>query len=126
MIKICRTCFQAKIENVDFYACSGKSRSECKRCTIARNGVYQKALESWKTRYVDEDARRAYMRLYYNKNKEKFAEYREAFKARHPGYYREYSRARKEKGQDVTPTLHNNAHTMNDIRMPQQGRAYDV
>ena len=108
-IKICRTCRQAKIEQDAFYTCSGRSRSECKQCTIDRNGVYQKALKTWKDRYVDEDARRAYMREYYSTHKEKFAEYRQVFKARHPNYYRDYRDAikgRKEIGEDFNLPPH--------------------
>ncbi len=96
-LKICSKCHQAKEAMRDFYLCSGRWRSECKACTIKRNVRYQKKIKAWKHRYVDDDARRLYMREYYDKNKEKFAKYRSEFKERYPEYYKEYFRERKEK-----------------------------
>lgn len=96
-LKICSKCHQAKEAMRDFYLCSGRWRSECKACTIKRNVRYQKKTKAWKYRYVDDDTRRLYMREYYEKNKDKFAQYRAEFKERYPEYYKEYFRARKEK-----------------------------
>lgn len=81
----------------DYYLCAGRWRSECKMCTIKRNVRYQKKTKAWKHRYVDDDARRLYMREYYAQNREKFAKYRAEFKERYPDYYKDYFRARKEK-----------------------------
>lgn len=96
-LKICSQCHQAKEPMMDFYLCSGRWRSECKMCTIKRNVRYQRKVKAWKHRYVDDDTRRQYMRDYYDKNKEKFARYREEFRSRNPEYYKEYFRKRKEK-----------------------------
>lgn len=95
--KICSKCHQAKEAKVDFYLCAGKWRSECRMCTIKRNVRYQRKVQAWKHRYVDDDSRRLYMREYYDKNKDKFAHYREEFRERHPEYYKEYFRKKKEK-----------------------------
>lgn len=96
-LKICSKCNKAKKATQDFYLCSGRWRSECKKCTVKRNVKYQRKIRAWKTRYVDDEARRAYMRDYYAKNKEKFAQYREEFRERYPDYYTLYFRARREK-----------------------------
>jgi len=37
------------------------------------------------------------MSNYYQNNKEKYAKYRSEFKAKHPDYYKEYSRTYKDK-----------------------------
>lgn len=94
-IKICSRCNSAKDAQTDFYICKGKRRSECKKCTIKKNVRYQKRVESWKHRFVDNDEKRSYMADYYIKHKEKFIEYRRKFKERHPDYYKEYFRNRK-------------------------------
>lgn len=70
-------------------------RSECKACTINKNVRYQRKIQAWKHRYVDNDEKRSYMIEYYAANKEKFAEYRAKFKERYPEYHKEYSRRRK-------------------------------
>jgi hypothetical protein len=75
--------------------CQGKRRSECKACTIKKNVRYQNEVQAWKHRFVDNDEQRSYMIEYYAKNKAKFAEYRRKFRERNPGYYKEYSRKRK-------------------------------
>lgn len=95
-LKICSKCHQEKEAKIDYYLCAGKWRSECKRCTIKRNVLYQNEIKSWKYRYENDEARRTYMREYYAKNKEKFAKYRDEFRLRHPEYYKEYFRTRKE------------------------------
>ena len=94
-MKICSRCNTPKYALLDFYLCQGKWRSECKACTIKKNVRYQKRVEAWKHRYVDNDEKRLYMVEYYSKNKDKFAEYRKKFRAQHPEYYKEYSRRRK-------------------------------
>jgi len=96
-LKICSKCHQAKELMLDFYLCAGKWRSECKMCTIKRNVRYQKRVQAWRHRYVDEDTRRHYMREYYEKNKDRYANYRSEFKLRYPEYYKEYFRNRKNK-----------------------------
>lgn len=95
-MKICSQCYECKLIDGEYYLWQGRPRSECKRCTIKRNVRYQKRVKAWRHRYVDEEARRLYMREYYNQNKEKFAKYRSEFKARNPEYYKEYFRKRKE------------------------------
>lgn len=96
-MKKCKRCHQTKEAMTDFYMCSGKWRSECKKCTIKRNVKYQLQFKPWRSRYVDDNARRIYMRAYYKKNREKFAQYRADFIARNPEYFRDYHRMRKEK-----------------------------
>ncbi len=96
MLKICARCNQPKEEEL-FYLSAGKRRSECKNCTIRRNVRYQKKIQAWKNREPDKDARRIYMRKYYENNAQKFAKYRADFRLRHPEYYKEYFRKRKEK-----------------------------
>lgn len=96
MNKTCARCNLDKPEEL-FYFSSGKRRSECKSCTIQRNVRYQKKVRAWKKRETDQESRRTYMRKYYEGNKERFAKYRENFRIRHPEYYKEYFRKRKEK-----------------------------
>jgi len=96
-LKTCSKCNKEKYAFEDFYLCAGKLRSECKMCTIKRNVKYQKKVKSWKHRYIDDETRRIYMRAYYNKNKDKFSRYRSEFRERHPEYYKQYFRTRKEK-----------------------------
>ncbi len=94
-MKTCTRC--AQVKNVSlFYECKGKLRSECKTCTIKRSTRYQKKMQSWVNRAVDDESRKIYMRNYYEKNKEKFAEYRAEFVKRYPEYYKEYFRKRRE------------------------------
>jgi hypothetical protein len=95
-MKICSKCDGAKSASKDFYVCQGKYRSECKVCTIAKNTVYQRRVQPWKNRYVDNEEQRSYMVEYYAKNKEKFAEYRRKFKEKYPEYHKEYARKRKD------------------------------
>lgn len=94
-LKICSKCNCAKVIETDFYTCQGKKRSECKACTIKKNVHYQRQVEAWKHRYVDDEEKRSYMVDYYAKNKEKFAEYRRQFRIRHPEYHKMYARKRK-------------------------------
>lgn len=96
-LKICTKCGIAKEPMTDFYLSGDKIRSECKRCTIARSVAYQKRERSWETSYESADARKAYMRSYYSKNKEKFAAYRADLKKRNPHYHRDYARMQDEK-----------------------------
>lgn len=96
MNKICARCLIEKPEEM-FYFSSGKRRSECKSCTIRRNVRYQRKIRAWKNRETDCESRRTYMRQYYENHKEKFAKYRSDFRLRHPEYYKEYFRKRKEK-----------------------------
>jgi hypothetical protein len=93
--KTCTKCQQYKELTEGFYKCAGKYKSECKKCTIKRNVKYQQEQQSWKYRYKDDDTRKLYMRNYYSKNKEKFAEYRRRFIERFPGYFKDYFEARK-------------------------------
>lgn len=95
MIKTCTRCHEEKDREQDFYLCAGKWRGECKACTIKRNVRYQRKVKAWKHRYVDDETRRLYMREYYEKNKDKFAQYRKEFRDRYPEYYKEYFRNRK-------------------------------
>lgn len=82
----------------DFYLCQGKVRSECKACTSKKNVKHQRKTKVWKRRYVDSDEQKSYMVDYYAKHRERFAEYRRLFKERHPGYYKDYARRRKNDG----------------------------
>ena len=93
--KVCSKCGETKQLTADFYLCSGRWRSECKACTIKRNVKYQRSIQAWKHRYLDDDERNSYMRDYYSKNKEKFAVYREEFRKRYPEYYKNYFRRKK-------------------------------
>lgn len=95
--KQCSKCNKWKFQKLDFYQCAGVYRSECKKCTVKRNVRYQRLHRTWKHRYVDDDARRDYMREYYDKNKEKFAAYRKEFREKYPEYYKMYFRRRKNK-----------------------------
>ena len=93
--KICSRCGEDKILFNDFYMCLGKLRSECKKCTIARNAKYQRKKRPWKKRFIDGDETRDYHKEYYQNNKEKYKEYRRCFMAKNPHYYREYFRNKK-------------------------------
>ena len=94
--KKCSVCNKRK-DLKEFYLCAGKHRSECKICTIKKNGKRQKSGKTWRTRYKNDDSRQAYMREYYAKNKEKFEQYRQTFRDKHPGYNNEYYHNNKEK-----------------------------
>lgn len=96
-LKICAKCHEAKDTGTCFYCYKGVYRSECKKCSIKRNGRHQFKNKTWKEREVDREARRVYMRAYYQKNKAKFAEYREEFREKYPDYYKQYFRKKKEK-----------------------------
>lgn len=92
--KTCSQCNMAK-EIKDFYLCSGKYRSECKKCTVEKNTRYQRSVRAYKSVTVEGERRRLYMRQYYNNNKEKFASYRSKFRSIYPDYYREYYKHRQ-------------------------------
>lgn len=94
-LKICSRCNEVKTAENDFYMCQGKRRSECKACTIKKNVRYQRKVEAWKHRYIDNDEQRVYMLEYYANNKEKFVEYRKRFKEKYPDYYKLYARKKK-------------------------------
>lgn len=93
-LRICTKCNAAKLEH-DFYLCQGKLRSECKKCTVRKNVIYQRSVEIWKHRFVDPEQQKSYMIDYYSKHKEKFAEYRRKFREKYPDYYKNYARKRK-------------------------------
>lgn len=93
MNRKCSRCCKTK-EISDFYAYQGKPRGECKKCSIKRNVKHQRRVKAWYGRDYEE-SRRAYMRAYYENNKEKFARYRQTFRERHPDYYRDYADRRK-------------------------------
>jgi hypothetical protein len=81
--------------------CQGVVRGECKVCTIKRNVKRQRKTEAWRNRFVDDTEKRAYMRSYYARNKDKFALYREKFKKKHPDYFRNYAiKKKKQKNQE--------------------------
>ena len=96
-LKKCSKCEVLKHAEKDFYFCQGKWRTECRQCTIKRNIQYQKKIQYWKARNPDDDRRRSDKREYYEKNKQKFAEYRENFKQKNPGYYKEYYKNKQKK-----------------------------
>lgn len=101
--KECITCHETKIKEVDFYFFGGSWRGQCKACTIKKNVLHQRKVQAWKRSYPDSEARNAYMRSYYNKNKDKFAKYRKDFNEKHPDYqklYQRQSRAKK-KGEEL-------------------------
>jgi len=101
MIKICTKCLLEKNILYDYYVNQGCMRSECKACTIKRNSTRQKLSQPWKNRFADEETRKAYAREYYNKNKEKFANYRAEFIKRNPDYYKMYFRDKKNEKNEV-------------------------
>lgn len=104
-IRKCGNCNQKKSLPEHFYFYQGRYRADCKKCTIRKNVLHQKKTQAWKTTIVDAADRRAYYNRYYAENKAKFAEYRSEFKERHPGYYKEYHRKRREikRGAMTTP-----------------------
>lgn len=94
MLNICNKCFEAK-ESDQFYMTRGVPRSECKKCTIRRNIRYQRKLKSWLCKSVDIEGRKEYMRSYYQKNKGKYVLYRKSFRKKHPYYFTDYFRKKK-------------------------------
>jgi len=92
--KRCTKCHETKETARDFYLCGDKWRSECRKCTIKRNVIYQRKINSWRSRFGSDEIRKSYMRDYYSKNKEKFAKYRAEFRERFPNYYKEYFKNR--------------------------------
>ncbi len=111
--KICKHC-KLKKPLEDYYACKGVVRPECKKCTIKKNGAYQRRTKAWLTRFGDVEARKNYFREYYHNNPDKHAKYRDNFRKTHPEYYREYYRNRKsqridkKRGSKDTPSQLNN------------------
>ena len=95
----CTKCHELKDIKNDFYVCKGITRGECKRCTVKTNVLYRrKKGPTYHT--TDPQERKAYMKKYYDANKEKFAEYRHTFKERHPEYYKKYHRDHKNSPRD--------------------------
>lgn len=95
MNKRCSCCKTEKPIKTDFYFSKGKIRSECKKCTIHRNIIYQRKAKTWKKRSSENSYDREYARQYYQDHKEAFSEYRRTFLERHPGYYRAYADMRR-------------------------------
>lgn len=93
--KKCSKCKCVKNAHEDFYRCQGNIRSDCKKCAIKHNVAYQRKAKTWMHRHVDGDEQKSYMVDYYQKNKEKFAQYRRQFKERYPDYHRNYYLSRK-------------------------------
>lgn len=91
MNKTCRDCKKEK-DLTEFYRCKGAIRSECKKCTIIRNSLYQKKYQARKTSDEDVTKRRKYHVDYYQKNKERFAKYRQKHKQIDPDYHKNYQR----------------------------------
>ena len=87
-MKVCSRCQERKLLRTDFYMCSGRYRSECKKCSSKFAVIRQRETEAWKTRFATHEERKSYANQYYAKNKDKFAEYRRRFKERHPDYYK--------------------------------------
>lgn len=103
-LKICSKCFQEKDRVKDFYMCLGKTRGECKSCTIQNNVKYQNKVKAWKNNDVYKENRKIYMKEYRDKNKKKYEKYQQQFRERHPDYQKEYSLKRKNSGQLLPPT----------------------
>lgn len=93
-LKKCKRCGLLKSEG-DFYSSRGKTRGECKKCTIKKNVRYQQKTEAWKHRWVNGDSTKSYLRDYYEKNKDKYRAYRKKFKEENPWYYKEYLMKKK-------------------------------
>lgn len=90
-IKVCSKC-KLELELDNFYLC-GKDKnapyykSECKKCSIERNLIYQKLHKKKKT--LTKKQRDA-AKTYYKQNKERWKLYRQRFLEKHPGYYKSY------------------------------------
>jgi hypothetical protein len=95
-MKRCTKCDTEK-KLAEYYVCSGRHRSECKNCTKKVTSDYQKKNQTWKTRFPDEETRKAYSRAYYHKNPDRNKCYRDTFKENHPDYYKNYIKMQKEK-----------------------------
>lgn len=91
--KRCTKCKRVCNET-EFHVCSGRPLSECKECRRERSRRDQKKYND--TRNLDPEAYRAYRLGYYHQNKDKFAEYRANFRERHPDYYKNYTKQKKE------------------------------
>jgi len=94
-LKRCSICREEKEANKDFYICSGRPRTECKKCTSKKNVKRQRISRIENGRIESQDWRREYMKKYYHENKNKFAEYRKKFKESHPHYYKMYYQKQK-------------------------------
>lgn len=95
MKKTCSVCRQLKDEATEFYCYKGNYRGNCKTCHVKKSVIYQRENETWKNKFIDDEHRVHYLRDYYAKNKEKFAEYRRIYKEKHPDYHKDYARKRK-------------------------------
>ena len=94
-VKFCKECSTEK--NVEeFYFYNNYYRSECKKCCIKKNSSNQKNKQLWKSRFSTIEEKRAYMREYYAKNKDKYKLYRERFAEKHPDYMKRFA-PKKEK-----------------------------
>ena len=112
MNKKCTKCGIDKDSETEFYLCSGVYRTECKKCTIAKNVIYQRKKNEQHSGDKDKIYRRKYMREYYAKNKEKFQVYRDKFSKNHPGYYNQYYKSSKDKKK----ALENEPQALNTIK----------
>jgi len=92
--KTCSKCGKEKaLEN--YYTSKGKTRGQCKKCIIRQNVRHQQETRSWENRVIDKEARRAYMKVYCEKNKAKISENNRQFRLKNPDYYKEYARNQK-------------------------------
>lgn len=102
--KICKRCHEEKDGLTDFYICKGYVRPVCKKCMCKDGSIYLKKMmklypERYKREFTEE--RREKSLEYYSKHKKKFAKYREAFREKHPDYFRMYAQKRRSEGKHL-------------------------
>lgn len=120
--KQCTACREIKLCD-EFYLLKGKYRSECKKCTIIRNGTYQKKMKSWKNQ---DSKHKIYMKKYYVENKQKFLEYREKFKKNNPDYHKKNGIVNEKKMENNQVLQINQIHFLNSKQnCPIKGNSYN-
>ena len=94
----CTKCHTEKDEKTEFYYVKGVRVKFCKKCTIARNAIYQKRHPN-RLRELSEEKKekhKAYMKIYYKKNRKKMKKDNDDFLKRNPDYHKHYRMKRKE------------------------------
>lgn len=90
-LRKCTRCLQVKVASKDFYLNNGLPRHFCKKCFCDLSKIYNKLHPGKGKR--DLEAKRKYMKKYYQDKKEVFAANRKRFYENNPGYALAYATA---------------------------------
>jgi hypothetical protein len=95
VLKKCKKCKTIKNIKTDFYNNGKYVRWECKKCYLRTKVRVVAPKESSKKPAISNEAKRAYMREYYAKNRDKYISYRMKFDALNPEYQKNYREMKK-------------------------------